>query len=170
MSGWLIFNELRGRKFKGAASAAAVLSPAEIGALQEFDARVAALDAEMLDLQAQGVRAGYGRRNDGWFDGRRVEARELNLQLGHLAESRAQVSADAEGLRSALAVRMESWLAARSGLVGARSGLIAFIVVFFWVSTSSGGVRERQTCCSGTLEVAPTAWSPAFWLPLQRRL
>lgn len=146
VAGWLIYNEVRARKYRGASKAVDLIAADERAALAQYDFRLAALDQDMRELQAEGDLAGFTRRGDGWFDARRVEARELNLQLGHLQAVRQELAIAAEELKSVLAERMEVWVRTRSGLIGARAGLLVFVGAFIWAVFASSpdvpGVAE----------------------------
>jgi hypothetical protein len=149
ISGWAIYAELRARKFRGASRGAELIHPAEAAEVEQWEARLAHLEARSANLEQAGAARGLLKRADGLFDARNVEGRSLNQQLESLALEQRLAFANLEELKDRLARRMETWLKARAGLVGARAGLLAFVGVF--VLMTLGRLAEQNLAPSLSL-------------------
>jgi hypothetical protein len=130
IAGLTIFAELRARGYRSASRASQLVSSDEKAELNRWEMRISVIEQRAQAIENAGWARGLPRRADGWFDARNSDGRELNHQLEALAAERANVGASYEALRDQLTARMNSWLSARTGLIGARVALVVFVGIF----------------------------------------
>jgi hypothetical protein len=136
IAGWSLFNEMRARRYRGTARVADLVSGDERHAIEAREQRIDGLEAGIRRVEAEGDRQGLARRADGAFDARSAKGRDLNRQIEGLRREQADLLGDLAQIRGPVERRIEAWLRARSGLVGARAGLLAFVGVFIAMTAS----------------------------------
>lgn len=127
---WVLVAEARAWPFRGRRRPSDLIDGAERA---NIDAAEAAIDRLETALAAQitvGDTQGFARRADGLFDARKPEARALNLELERLAGQIQAAREHLELVRRPLEVRLERYVAARSNLLAARTGLVTFVLVY----------------------------------------
>jgi hypothetical protein len=131
VASWSIFNELRARRFRGAATAGDLIAASERSTLSSSETEMADLEHAASSLYRDGDDDGLQRRMDARrFDARNARGRYLNHALEQIESQYQAAAARQEALKALLEARINAWLEARSSLVGARSGLIVFVCVF----------------------------------------
>ncbi|KQP45385.1 hypothetical protein ASF31_09435 [Brevundimonas sp. Leaf280] len=147
---WCIIAELRALGHRGARSVHEVLTPQEQAELLWADRQLEDADVAVQRTIQSGLAAGLVTRADGMFDERKYAARNLNmvLQDGLLRQSSAM--AQREAIYSRLGGRMDAWLNARAGVVGARAGIISFVVAFVIMVAVQDGSLQPAALLFGT--------------------
>jgi len=130
IAGWAIFTELRARRYRSATRARDVLEAAELSQFEHCETQLRTLEAEAARLDAQGIGMGLIHRADGGFDERNVKARGLNARLAEVQRRYMDARVEHDAVQQRLESKMSRWLRARSSVVGARAGLITFVIVF----------------------------------------
>lgn len=139
---WCIFAELRALGHRGARTVHEVLTPHEQFELQQADRQFEDADAAVKKALQSGLAAGFATRSDGMFDERKYGARDLNTALGGHLMRRHSVMVNRNNIYIRLRARTESWLTARAEMVGARAGIVSFIIVFvIMVATLHGSLQ-----------------------------
>lgn len=148
---WLIASEFRARRFIHVRQAVDVVPAAERNQLDEMDRALKALEERERRIYQAGDAAGLMRRTEEGFDGRSPRARPLNDQLEQLAYQRGTVQAEREALMDQLGGVVDRWIAARSRVVGARAGLVVFVVTFVAALRGMSGELMPSPAISGLL-------------------
>ncbi len=136
IAGLAIVSEFRARRYRSASRASQLITREEQAELDRLETQVAAIDHRAQNIEREGWSRGLPRRTDGWFDGRNGDGRDLNYRLEALASERASASAACEALKDRLGARMDGWLGARAGVIGARTGLMVFVALFTVLTAS----------------------------------
>lgn len=135
---WCVFCELRARRYRHVRVIGDVLTADEQAAFAQAERQVDQYDQQIAKALRRGDQAGYTRRADGLFDGRRVDARNLNQMIETLQHQRDNARAHLDHLQSTLGRKLGQWLTAVSSLAGARAAVITFIVSFILVMALAG--------------------------------
>ena len=130
IAGWTIMAELRARKFRSAHRASQLITAEEKAEIARGETRLAALAQYQQDILSNGLASGLQQRQDGWFDARNTQARDLNFQLEALAKQEAEVFSAYEALKDRLGARIETWLTAQTNLIGMRVAIVVFVGLF----------------------------------------
>lgn len=136
---WCLFAEIRALAYRGVRSLDDVLSSEEKRELENAERIVEALDAKISQTLQRGLASGFAQRADGMFDARRPQARAMNAVLDTLYTQRTNAVYSSEEVMRRLCGRMNAWLAARSGLIGARAAIVAFVICFIGIVAATGG-------------------------------
>ncbi|WP_332660871.1 hypothetical protein [Brevundimonas sp.] len=159
---WCIFSELRARAHRGVRSVHEVLDPNERTELENAEALLDHFNDEIERSVGYGLRSGFSQRADGMFDARRIKARELNYLLESLQAKRNDAQLRYDEVQRRLGGRMSRWLNARAGLVGSRTALITFVVVFVAVVASTGGNLSLSSLLFGEPGAGSTRMTASF--------
>ena len=130
VAGWALFSEVRARRFSHIRNVDQLIPSDARAQLGRFESRLSRIDGEISRLYDRGLSAGLMRRADGLFDARATAARTLNDQLDRLGQQRAMVDLEMSAVKDGLGQKIDVWIRARSQLVGARAGLVVFVVLF----------------------------------------
>ena len=144
-----IIAELKARGVAAVRRASDLISREDQVELDGWDQRLRDLEDHARAVIARGDALGLVRRADGAFDARNSQGRELNFEIDGLMLERARAFAAREALADRLADLMKTWLSARLGVIGARTALLVFVVVFTALTIS----RLNQHGSSLTLPV-----------------
>lgn len=136
---WCVFAELRALAHRGAASVHDVLTDQEKSDLHAAERRMQALDAQYDQMLQRGFASGFVQRADGMFDARQPQARSLNTLLEQLQTQRDQAMRTYDEVMGRLGKRMNAWLTAKAGLIGARAALVTFVACFVGFVAMAGG-------------------------------
>lgn len=136
---WSVFCELRARRYRHVRSLQDVLSVDEQVTLEQAEQQLRQYEDRIGQAMHQGIASGFARRNDGLFDARRSQARDLNAMIEALQNQRDMALAQFDQVQGSLGRKLGSWLNAMSSLAGARAGVVAFILSFVAITAMAGG-------------------------------
>lgn len=147
---WCVFCEIRAWGHGAHEDIDAVLTDQEAAELQRARQIVQGLEADIDHAFRRGFSQGFELRADGLFDARRPGARAANSLLSQLIRDRDGARWGLDAVQRRLDQRMLAWLNARTSLVGARAGLIVFIIAFIGVVAYSGASLTPEALLFGT--------------------